>query len=215
MDATTLIMLLVILTLLGIPVIIYSLSIRDAQRIGRFLRRVACFGMVGIFGFIGVLMVLSAASRGSLLQAATLAALWAVPPLCVTAWSRHGGSGLESTLWAMTGLVCATSVIAATSAGLWWDFANDTGPYFQSAVPMTGVCLAIWALREPVRGGIAMIVLGLAPVLILSLAPGSAGASMAASLGPVAAFALAGAACLVGSRLGHTHQRPTTALPKH
>ena len=69
MDATLAVMLLVMFGLLAIPVIGYSLKVRDAVRIGRFLRLVACYGMVGIFGFIGTVMVLSTIDRGTVLQA--------------------------------------------------------------------------------------------------------------------------------------------------
>ena len=213
MDATLAVMLLVMFGLLAIPVIGYSLKVRDAVRIGRFLRLVACYGMVGIFGFIGTVMVLSTIDRGTVLQAVALAVLWLVPPLGVALWSRRGARGLEPVLWTVLGLVCAAAAAAALSAAAWMDVANDQGPYFQVIVLVTGVCLAIWSVREPVHGGIAMIVLGLAPLLILALAPGADGAFMARSISPVVAFAGAGAACLVGVLLGSAHRRPGAAVP--
>lgn len=212
MDSTTLFMLLVIVILLAVPVIVYSLRVRDAARIGRFMRLVACYGMVGIFGFIASVMVMSTVANGDVMQAVALAAIWVIPPVAVALWMRRGAAGLEPALWTLTGLACVASAAAATSAAAWWDFANVTGPYFQVAVPMVGVCLAIWSLREPVRGGVAMIVLGLAPILILSLAPGAAGASMLGSLGPLAVFAVAGAACLIGERLSRSRSRSRTEI---
>lgn len=211
MDASVVRMLVVMVALLVIPVVGYGLWVRDAVRVGRFLQRAACYGVVVIFGLIGVVMVLSTAAHGPVLSAVALTALWCVPPVAVALWCRRGARYLEPLLWAAVALICSTSIIAGLSATAWMDFANEQGPYFQVLVLMTGVCLAIWSLREPFRGGIAMIVIGLIPVLVLAAGPGTAVSSLATSISPVVVFAVAGLGCLAGRRLEQGRGRPVDA----
>lgn len=179
-----------------------------AVRVGGFARRAAGYIVVGMFGLIGAIMVVSTAVRGQALTAVALATLWLVPPVWVALRCRRGGRGVEPLLWAVLGLVCAASVVAAVTAQAWWDFANEEGPYFQVLVLVVGVCLAIWSLREPVRGGIAMIVLGVIPVMTLALVPGTSSSFLVGSIGPVVLFAVAGLACLIGRRLERAGNRP-------
>jgi hypothetical protein len=106
-----------------------------------------------------------------------LAALWTVPlaALALLAWTRPGRAAML--LAFLTGAVVVVGAWYALAPESWRSLENGHGPVRAIALLVLLVPLALLGWRRPGPAGLMLLVIGVAPLLAASTAPGAGGRS--------------------------------------
>lgn len=189
----------VVLVLLAI---LFLARHRERTARARFLRH-AGFGVTALFGSLfGLFLVGETLSDPGGWIGVGLVALWAVPLtlVCVLAWLRPDAAGL---LFAplVAGVIALSAWFAVDSSG-WRSFENHHGPVRAVTVFALAVALALWGLRRntQMRAGAMLLVVGIVPIVLSSVAHDGMASLAAACSAPVITGVLYVAAGLLDRR---------------
>lgn len=158
---------------------------RERTARARFLRR-SGFGVTALFGgFFGLFLVGETMSDPGGWIGVGLVALWVVPLalVCVLAWFRPDAAG-----WVFAPLVAAViafSAWVAVDPSGWRSFENHYGPVRTVTVFALAVALALWGLRRTMRAGAMLLVVGIVPIVLSSVAHDGMASLAAAGSVPV------------------------------
>ncbi len=131
-----------------------------------FLRRTGLTFVCVSTLFIGVFAVGETFANPGGWRAAGLTALWLLPmaALSVLAWYRPGWATVPLAILT-TGTIALAIWFAADPEG-WRAFTDRTGPVRALATFAITLPIGLLGWRKPLTGGVMLLVLGLAPVLV-------------------------------------------------
>lgn len=204
---------LLVLLVCGTIVGVYALIVRAPLRIAAFSRRVALSAALG-FAVIATLFVSGYVFEDPGGLAAWVAtAAWVGPMIGLGVWAWISPRTAEPVLWALLGSVVVLSAWWAYAPTAWQAFMDERGPVIGVLALAVGVALAVWGYHRPVRGSVALLVVGLAPVIGAGLAAGFGFATAATSTAvTVSPFVTCAALYLLAGRLNRRRSRTDVAL---
>jgi hypothetical protein len=160
--------------------------------------------------FAGLFIVGETAQDPGGAAALALVVIWLTPMVALTAAAWRWPDPTTWVLALMVGVVVVLGVWYAIDPAWWRELEDDRGPIRGVAAFVLSLPLAVLAWHRPVRGGLALVVLGTAPGALAVLGAGGGGASgaVAAASSPASVI---GALFLVAAWLERRRQADASA----
>jgi hypothetical protein len=181
----------VVVTILPIGLIcalvigVFAAIVRDRARTARFTRAVAvvmalAFGALAALFIAGEALTDPGGAAGWVITAA-----WAVPMVGASVWAWLSPRTAEPLVWIAVSAVVLLSAWWAVDSDGWSDLMDARGPVIPVAALAVGVPVAVWGFRRPLRGGAALLAVGLGPIVAASLASGGQAFAVAGAVGAI------------------------------
>jgi hypothetical protein len=202
-------LLFLVLLIIGV---IYFQKHPDATSRARFLRRTAFGIMAFVTFFFGLVVVAETISDPGGLAAVGWIAAWFVPLAGLVALAWYGPTFALRAFVALTVAVLGLTVWTVVQSDPWRTFEDDHGPVRTIIVFVLAAAIAVFGLQRPREAGWLLVILGVVPLALSSLAGNFALGSLVVAVTPTL---IAGVLYLISAHLdGGRAPAPPPTRPK-